>query len=126
MPQNYLPLGWGPCDLQFLVSLPYRCYILNLVKIGPVVLKTMLTDDGRRRTQPIAIGHLSDSGDLKIKMLNQHWLYIHVYCLLDTLSPSCKIPILRPVTSEQYTPFYFSRCIEISLFNGRWRSVGRH
>ena len=36
----------------------------NLVKIGPVVLeKKMLTDDGR---QPIAIGHLSDSGDLKM------------------------------------------------------------
>ena len=38
----------------------------NLVKIGPVVHENMLTvtdDDGR---QPIAIGHLSDSGDLKM------------------------------------------------------------
>ena len=41
------------------------------MKIGPVVLeKKMLTHDGRRTThddgpQPIAIGHLSDSGDLK-------------------------------------------------------------
>ena len=34
----------------------------NLVKIDPVVLEKMLTDDGR---QPKAIGHLSDSGDLK-------------------------------------------------------------
>ena len=45
--------------------------MLNLVKIGPAVLeKKMLTDDGRRTPhddgrQPIAIGHLSDSGDLK-------------------------------------------------------------
>ena len=35
-----------------------------MVKIGPVVLqKKKLTHDGR---QPIAISHLSDSGDLKI------------------------------------------------------------
>ena len=48
-----------------------RCYIPNLVKIGPVVLEKsilthvacmMLHDD---RHQPIEIGHLSDSGDLK-------------------------------------------------------------
>ena len=42
-----------------------------MVKIGPVVLeKKMLTDDGRTKhddgRQPVAIGHLSDSGDLKI------------------------------------------------------------
>ena len=50
-------------NLQFLISLPYRCYIPNLVRIGPVVAEEkMLTHDGR---QPIAIGHLSDSGDLK-------------------------------------------------------------
>ena len=63
-PQITSPLGGGSWNLQFLVSLPYRCYISNLVNIGPVVLeKKMLThDDGR---QPIAIGHLSDSGDLK-------------------------------------------------------------
>ena len=42
LPQNYLPLG------EFLVSLPYRYYIPNLVKIGPIVLEKMLTDDGRR------------------------------------------------------------------------------
>ena len=36
----------------------------NLVKIGLVVLeRKMLTDDDGR--QPTAIGHLSDSGDLK-------------------------------------------------------------
>ena len=37
-----------------------------MVRIGPAVFeKKMLTDDGR---QPIAIGHLSDSGDLKMFM----------------------------------------------------------
>ena len=64
LPQNYLHFGWGSCNLQFLVSLPYRCYIPNLVKIGSVDLaKKMLTDDDA--CQPIAIGHLSDS-DKKI------------------------------------------------------------
>ena len=44
----------------------------GLDKIGPVVHeKKMLTHDARRRMddygrRPIAIGHLSDSGDLKI------------------------------------------------------------
>ena len=43
-----------------------------MVRIGPVVSEEkMLTHDARRTTdddgrQPIAIGHLSDSGDLKI------------------------------------------------------------
>ena len=38
----------------------------KLVKIGPVVLeKKMLTHDGH---QPIAIDHLSDSGDRKTKL----------------------------------------------------------
>ena len=56
---NYLPLGWGHEIYNFLF--PYPTY---LVKIGPVVLdKKMLTHDNRR--QPIAIGHLSDSGNLK-------------------------------------------------------------
>ena len=48
---RYLPLGGGSWNLQFLVSLPYRCYIPNLVKIGPGVLeKKMLTHDPQRRT----------------------------------------------------------------------------
>ena len=49
---------------NFFVSLPDTWYTPNLVKISPVVLdKKMLThDDGRK---PIAIGHLSDSGDLR-------------------------------------------------------------
>ena len=44
---------WGGGVMKFTISclLPYRCYIPNLVKIGPVVLeKTMLTDDDRRTT----------------------------------------------------------------------------
>ena len=49
LPQNYLPLGWGGSwNLQFFVSLLYKCYIPNLVKIGPAVLEKMLTDDRRR------------------------------------------------------------------------------
>ena len=49
LPQNYLPLWMGVMkwNLQFLVSLPYRCYIQNLFKIGPVVLEEkVLTHDG--------------------------------------------------------------------------------
>ena len=57
------PLGVGAMKFTVLVFLPNRCYISNLVKIGPVVFeKKMLTDDNGR--QPIAIGHLSDSSDL--------------------------------------------------------------
>ena len=49
------------------VSIFYRYYIPNLVKIDAAVLeKKMLTDDER---QPIAIAsHLSDSDDLNILM----------------------------------------------------------
>ena len=49
---------WVGGQLQFLLSLPDRCYIPNLERIGTVVLeKKILThDDGR---QHIAIGHLS-------------------------------------------------------------------
>ena len=70
-PKNCLPLGGGPWNLQFVVFLPHRYYISNLVKILPTVLeKIMLPDDARRTSEdgrkPIATGHLSDSGDLKI------------------------------------------------------------
>ena len=67
-PQITSPLRRGPWNLQFLDSLPYRCYTPNLVKIAPVVLeKKMLTHEARRTMDnlPIAIGHLSDSGNLK-------------------------------------------------------------
>lgn len=58
-------MGWGSCNLQFLISFPYHCYILNLVKIGLVVLlKKMLTDDNE--CHPIAIGDLIDLGDIEI------------------------------------------------------------
>ena len=52
LPQNNLPLGGGSWSLQFLLSLPYRCYIPNLEWIGPVVLeeKKMLTTDDERTT----------------------------------------------------------------------------
>ena len=76
----------GVMKLNISCLLPYICYKLNLVKIGPVVIeKKMLTDDAQvviekmltddaRRTphedgrQSIAIGHLSGSGDLKREM----------------------------------------------------------
>ena len=70
LPQKYLRLGRGLWNLPFLAALPYWCCISNLVKKGSVVIeKKMLTDDARRTmhddgSQPIAIGHLSDSGDL--------------------------------------------------------------
>ena len=70
-PQNYLPFGWGV--MKFIISrvLPLMMLHTNLVKIGPVVSEEkMLTHDALRTTdddgrQPIAKGHLSDSGDLK-------------------------------------------------------------
>ena len=62
--QNYLPFGWGSWNLQVLVSLPYKCCIPYLVKIGPLVLEKKSFRHVARR-QPIAICHLSYSGDLK-------------------------------------------------------------
>ena len=55
------PLGLGVMQFKLLVSLPYRCYNPNLIKIGPVVLEkkmlmsmhaSIVTDDDGR--QPIA------------------------------------------------------------------------
>ena len=50
--------GGGAWNLQFLDSLPYKCYIPNFVNIGPVDFG----DDEDQ--QPTAIGHPSDSGDI--------------------------------------------------------------
>ena len=66
------PGGQGPWNSQFLFPFTHRCYKPNLVEIGSVVpekklkmFKSLQTtyDDGLKR---IAIGHLSDSGDLKM------------------------------------------------------------
>ena len=59
------PLWVGVRKFTISCPLPYRCYIQILIKISPVVVNAlwMGDDDGR---QPIAIGHLSDSGDLKM------------------------------------------------------------
>ena len=46
----YLPLGWRSWNLQFLVSLTYRCHIPDLVNIGSVVLEKMLRDDAWQTT----------------------------------------------------------------------------
>ena len=64
-------LGGGSLILRFLVSLPYRCHIPNLVKIGELVLdkkmythdERQMTHDGLRTTQddgrrPLKTGHL--------------------------------------------------------------------
>ena len=67
------PLWMGGHEIYNFLSLypTCRCYTPNLVKIGSVVLeKKMLMDDGQwtmhdEGRKPIAIGHLSDSGDLK-------------------------------------------------------------
>ena len=82
---------WETWNLQFLISLP------NLVK---------LTDDARPTTdndrcQPIAIGHLSESGDLKcdqdcvaitktqIKTRHSNWIsYIHRNLCLLVCTPN--------------------------------------
>ena len=66
---------------NYMFSLPFICYIPNLVIFGPVVLEKMFTDDGQRTTdddgrQSIAIGHPSDLGDLKRRSLK-----VHVYFL---------------------------------------------
>ena len=48
-----------------IISVPWRCCIPNLFKMGPVAIeKKMLTNDGRRTPdhdehQPVATGHLS-------------------------------------------------------------------
>ena len=63
-PRITFPWGGG----MKLVFLPYRCFMQNLAKIGPLVLeKKMFTNDARwtndnNRGQTIVIGHLSDSG----------------------------------------------------------------
>ena len=66
--------GGGFCNLQFLVSLPYRCYMPNLVKNGPVLLEKLLTDDDER--QNTAIGHLSDSCNLKTLQIYKQYVFI--------------------------------------------------
>ena len=71
LPTNYLPFGWGSWNLQFLVFLPYRCYIQNLVKIGPVVLeKKMLNHEARRTTD--------DQGRQPIAEWQLQWGYVRV------------------------------------------------
>jgi hypothetical protein len=71
-PAPKAPGGQGSWNSQFLFPFTHRCYKPNLVESGSAVPEKKLkmfkslrtTDDGRER---IAIGHLSDSGDLKKK-----------------------------------------------------------
>ena len=74
LPQNYLPFGWGV--MKFTISCLLTLQMLH-TKFGKdwpssfwgedVNAQPTTDDDGR---QPIAIGHLSDSGDLKIYFTN--------------------------------------------------------
>ena len=66
-----------------------------MVRIGPVVSEEkMLTHDGRRTThddgrQPIAIGHLSDSGDLKkIGISSMYFRYFIIISPWKRVGPS--------------------------------------
>ena len=89
LPENYLPLGWGSWNLQLLVSLRYRCYKTNIIKIGLVVREKMLTDDGRRRTTT----HSKRSPELLKWPKNRMSFMFNVFKLLfiysmDNLYPS--------------------------------------
>ena len=53
-----------------------------MIKIGPVVLEKMLTDDNGR--QPIALGHLCESGDLKTIKPNIKHIVIDALYMLPT------------------------------------------
>ena len=48
-PQIFFPWVGGHKSFNSLVSLPYRCCIQNFVKIDPVVLEKMFTDDRQWR-----------------------------------------------------------------------------
>ena len=50
---------------MFFVPFPYKCYIPNLVKIGPLVIEKKTHLAQRQTKNQNSIGHLSDSGDLK-------------------------------------------------------------
>ena len=73
----------GSWNLQFLVSLPYRCYVPNLVKIGSVVLeKKMLTDDTRRRTPT----HSNRSPEW-LRWPKYYNLKIFINCIFKSIQP---------------------------------------
>ena len=73
--QNYLPFRVGSWNIQFLVHLPYICYLANLDLDW--LSSSWEEDVNAWRTtnydgqQPIAIGQLSDSNDLKMSVLNE-------------------------------------------------------
>ena len=67
--------GGGGGVTIFLVSLPYRCSIPNLVKIGPVFLeKTIFREDARRTTTDANPKHYR-SPDLLRKIENKKYHY---------------------------------------------------
>ena len=53
LPKEYVPLGLGVMKLHVTtVSLPYRCHIPNLVKIGPVVLEDVNAQQTTKDANP--------------------------------------------------------------------------
>ena len=105
-------MGVGSSKLQISVSLLYRCYILNLVKIGSVVLeKKILTNDARRHDgrwttqgdgrQPRAIGHPRDSIDLKEQITYDFSLF------------NKHPPIMHVVKNHNFTIFYIHYLFKI-------------
>ena len=120
LPQNYLPFGWGSWNLQFLVSLPYRCYIPNLVRIGPVVSEEkMLTHDGRRQTPT----HSNRSPEW-LRWPNKAW-HVHVGVLLTSLqkTPMHSVPCTKNPTQYRCSPTIIVACFAYRTrthIQGQW------
>ena len=102
--QNYLPFGWGSWNLQVLVSLPYKCCIPYLVKIGPLVLEKKSFRHVARR-QPIANCHLSYSGDMKPE---SRLLRVCVYHegIRDLVFCEIYSVVLKTVNLDFFVPFW--------------------
>ena len=81
---TFTPLDEGHENYIFQSLLTQRYYRPNLVKIGPVYLeKKMLTQDGRH---PIAIGHLSETGD-QIKVVANFKWGVDIFTLSIVIAP---------------------------------------
>ena len=95
LPQCYLPF------FQCLISLPYICYMPNLVKIGPVVRRKSLRtthDNGRK---PVAMQE--NNLDNFMHMMNYIWTtYFTVY---------------RTLKSKTDSQYVFNFCAMLSIGN---------
>ena len=117
---HYLPKitsTWGgwPWNLQFLVSLPFQCYISNLVKIGLVDVNGQRTMEDDRR-QPITIGHLSDSGDLtNLNLLHSEECFVLKFGKNRSSSSGKKDLLILPAYSSYYLPLEKSMALHFSI-----------